>query len=46
MIRVSKKIAAVIVISFLVIAGSLGMAAGGIEPVDAITCVTGVINEK
>lgn len=35
-----------IILAAVVIAGSMGMRAGGVDPVDAIECTTGVINEK
>ena len=46
MIKVRKNVVVVIALAVIVIAGSVHMIAGGVDPVNAIECVTGVINEK
>ncbi len=46
MIKVRKGMVLAIVLAAVVIAGSMGMRAGRADPVDAIECETGVINEK
>ncbi len=46
MIKVRKNVVFVIALAVIVIAGSVRMIAGGVDPVNAIECVTGVINEK
>ncbi len=46
MIKVRKNVVFVIALAVIVIAGSVHMIAGGVDPVNAIECVTGVINEK
>lgn len=46
MIKVRKEKAAAIALAVIMFAGGLGMAAGGADPLDAVECVTGVINEE
>lgn len=46
MIKVRKDVVLLIALAVIVLAGSLGMREGGVEPLDAIQCVTGVIDEK
>lgn len=46
MIKVRKNVVVVIALAVIVIAGSLGMWAGDGGPMDAVLCITGVINEE
>lgn len=46
MIKVRKNVVVVIALAVIVIAGSLGMWAGDGGPMDAVSCITGIINEE
>jgi len=46
LIKVRKNVVVVIALAVIVIAGSLGMWAGDGGPMDAVLCITGVINEE